>query len=184
MDTLIIVVAHFPAILPAGDSVHLLQKLYFVNFVADTFCIKLIHRIHTNQCYSPFRIIAIEGCWDGVVGWSVVVGERQKIIGGGWRENIENIRKATLNMLLPHWLDYYSIRCHAKQKCWKDLLSISWNQVALAAKNAVYQNWSNKSYISYIMNVPSDSIVQFRKWKLTHIYITCILQEENKLGNI
>ena len=41
LDTLIIGVAHFPAVLPACDSVHLLQKLNFVNFVADTFCRKL-----------------------------------------------------------------------------------------------------------------------------------------------
>ena len=76
--------------------------------------------------YSPFRIIAIEGCWDGVVGWSVVVGERQKIAGGGWREDIENNRKATLNMLLLNWLDYYSmVQSKSVEKIFYPYLEIS-----------------------------------------------------------
>ena len=99
LDTLIIVIAQFSAILPTGNSPNYLQKFYFADFVPDTFCNtqdKEKNIIHINQeesSCSPLWII--EWLGGSVDSWrpSVVVGDRQ-ITREGIRT--ENIREATL----------------------------------------------------------------------------------------
>ena len=81
LDTLIIVIAQFSAILPTGNSPNYLQKFYFADFVPDTFCNtqyiekNMIHRNTSSiltalnhwmawrlRCWSWF-MKALNGCW-------------------------------------------------------------------------------------------------------------------------
>ena len=61
LDTLIIVIAQFSAILPTGNSPNYLQKFYFADFVPDTFCNTqyIQHREEQNTSRTSFMLTAL-----------------------------------------------------------------------------------------------------------------------------